>query len=65
MDRKEAVALLEKAGYVVDDSGSVMTVLIPEEQRKELGKVSDKITKMLRTAGYDSSFGVKPGKKMD
>ena len=63
MDREDAAALLQKAGYHVDNGGSIMMVLVGEEQRKTLSEAFNAIMKTLRSAGYSASFGVKVGEK--
>ena len=63
MDREDAAKLLQKNGYTVDNSGSVMMVLVGEDKRKKISDESNVVGKVLRGAGYYSSFGVKVGEK--
>lgn len=59
MSKEEAVKILEKAGYVAKVENSVVIAKIDKFSQKEFAK----IRKILRDAGYNSSFGVKNWKE--
>ena len=55
MSKEEAVLILEKAGYTAKVENSVVIAKIEKFSQKEF----DKVRKILREAGYNSSFGVR------
>ena len=59
MSKEEAVLILEKAGYTAKVENSVVIAKIEKFSQKEF----DKVRKILREAGYNSSFGVKNWKE--
>lgn len=59
MSKEEAVKILEKAGYVAKVENSVVVAKIEKFSQKEF----DRVRKILREAGYNSSFGVKNWKE--
>ena len=63
IDREAAGKVLLNAGYTVDNGGSVMMILVGEDKRKKVSEEHKAVEKLLRGAGYLSSFGVKVGDK--
>lgn len=59
MSKEEAVLILEKAGYTAKIENSVVIAKIEKFSQKEF----DRVRKILREAGYNSSFGVKNWKE--
>lgn len=59
MSKEEAVKILEKAGYTEKVENSVVIAKIEKFSQKEF----DRVRKILREAGYNSSFGVKNWKE--
>ena len=59
MSKEEAVLILEKAGYTAKVENSVFVAKIEKFSQKEF----DRVRKILREAGYNSSFGVKNWKE--
>lgn len=59
MSKEEAVKILEKAGYTAKVENSVVIAKIDKFSQKEFAK----IRKILRDAGYNSSFGVQNWKE--
>ena len=59
MSKEEAVLILEKAGYTAKVENSVVVAKIEKFSQKEF----DRVRKILREAGYNSSFGVKNWKE--
>ena len=59
MSKEEAVLILEKAGYTAKIENSVVITKIEKFSQKEF----DRVRKILREAGYNSSFGVKNWKE--
>jgi hypothetical protein len=59
MSKEEAVLILEKAGYTAKVENSVVIAKVEKFSQKEF----DKVRKILREAGYNSSFGVKNWKE--
>lgn len=59
MSKEEAVLILEKAGYTAKVENSVVIAKIEKFSQKEF----DRVRKILREAGYNSSFGVKNWKE--
>lgn len=59
MSKEEAVKILEKAGYTAKVENSVVIAKIEKFSQKEF----DRVRKILREAGYNSSFGVKNWKE--
>lgn len=59
MSKEEAVLILEKAGYTSKIENSVVIAKIEKFSQKEF----DRVRKILREAGYNSSFGVKNWKE--
>ena len=61
--REEAAAILLKEGYQVDNTGTVLTVWIGTDRKKELGAVVKAVGGLLRGSGYQASYGVKVGER--
>jgi hypothetical protein len=59
MSKEEAVLILEKVGYTAKIENSVVIAKIEKFSQKEF----DRVRKILREAGYNSSFGVKNWKE--
>lgn len=59
MSKEEAVLILEKAGYTAKVENSVVVAKIEKFSQKKF----DRVRKILREAGYNSSFGVKNWKE--
>lgn len=59
MSKEEAVQLLTAAGYKAKVENSVVIARVENFTKKEFAK----IRKILRDAGYNSSFGVKNWKE--
>ena len=59
MSKEEAVLILGKSGYTAKVENSVVIAKVEKYSQKEF----DKVRKILREAGYNSSFGVKNWKE--